>query len=184
MIKKASMRPTQRVRFPSRPGILYARRQEFMSDSFQSLTLDEQAGLSGLFFARGTIGKRSVDGTTTNRLFAGSLMAARRFGSSGRTSVGFGVDYFSTRGRLFNTITQTDLTGFSSIELIKSRSFANRTRLIVGITRELEGGRKLALFYRYGFTSAEDRERSRIMNGGGRFLNRTSATGHSSEIGF
>ena len=104
--------------------------------------------------------------------------------ADGRTSVGFGVDYFSTRGRLSNTITQTDTTGFSSSELIKSRSFANRTRLILGMTRELEGGRKLALFYRYGFTSAEDRERSRTMNGGSRFLNRTSATGHSSEIGF
>jgi len=156
----------------------------YSRDGFQSLTLDDNTDLTGPFFAPGTTGKRSVDGSTTNRLFATSLIAARRLGSDGRTSVGFAVDYFSTRGRLFNTITQTDLTGFSSSELIKSRSFANRTRLIVGITRELEGGRKLALFYRYGFTSAEDRERSRIMNGGSRFLNRTSATGHSSEIGF
>ena len=156
----------------------------YSHDGFQSLTLDDKAGLTGPFFVPGTTGKRSVDGATTNRLLAASLMAARRFGADGRTSVGFAVGYFSTRGRLFNTITQTDLTGFSSSELIKSRSFANRTRLIVGMTRELGGGRKLALFYRYGFTAAEDRERSRVMNGGSRFLNRTSARGHSSEIGF
>jgi hypothetical protein len=167
------------------PGIrtVVGGRIAYSRDGFQSLTLDDKAGLTGPFFAPGTTGKRSIDGATTNRLFAASVMAARRLGG-GRTSVGFGVDYFSTRGMLFNTITQTDLTGFSSSELIRSRSFANRTRLIVGMTRELEGGRKLALFYRYGFTSAEDRERSRIMNGGSRFLNRTNATGHSSEIGF
>jgi hypothetical protein len=156
----------------------------YSRDGFQSLTLDDQAALTGPFFAPGTTGKRSVEGATTNRLFAASLMAARRVGSDGRTSVGFGVDYFSTRGRLFNTITQTELTGASTAELIKSRSFAKRTRFVVGLTRELEGGRKLALFYRFGSTSAEDRERSRTMNGGSRFLNRTSATGHSSEIAF
>jgi len=159
-------------------------RVAYSRDGFQSLTLDDQAGLTGPLFAPGTTGKRSVDGATTNRLFAASLMTARRIGRDGRTSVGFGVDYFSTRGKLFNTITQTDITGFSTSELIKSRSFAKRTRFIVGMTRELEGGRKLALFYRYGVTSAEDRERSRKMNGGNRFLNCTIAAGHSSEIAF
>jgi len=109
-------------------------------------------------------------------------MAARRFGNDGRTSVGFGVDFFSTRGRLANTITQTDLVGFTSREIVKSRSFANRTRLTFGLTRELGGGRRLGVFYRYGFTAAEDRERSRTI-GGPRLLNRTSASGNSSEIG-
>jgi hypothetical protein len=157
-------------------------RVTYSRDGFQSLTLDDNAGLTGPFFAPGTTGRRSVDGATTNRLFAVSLMAARRFGNNGRTSVGFGVDYFSTRGRLSNMITQTDTSGLSASEMIKSRSFANRTRFTVGMTRELGGGRKLALFYRYGFTAAEDRERSRT-NGGPHLLNRTSATGHSSEIG-
>jgi hypothetical protein len=157
-------------------------RVAYSRDGFQSFTLNDNAGLTGAFFAPGTTGKRAVDGATTNRLFAASLMAARRLDSAGRTSVGFGVDYFSTRGRLSNTITQTDSTGVSSSELIKSRSFANRTRFTLGMTRELEGGRKLSLFYRYGFTSAEDRERSRT-NNGARLLNRTMAKGHSSEIG-
>jgi FecR protein len=158
-------------------------RVAYSRDGFQSLTFDDNAGLTGSFFAPGTTGKRAIDGVTTNRLFAASLIAARQFGNDGHTSVGFSVDYFSTRGRLSNTITQTDLTGFSSSEIIKSRSFANRTRLTVGMTRELGGGRKLGLFYRYGFTAAEDGERSRTI-GGPRLLNRTSATGHSSEIGF
>jgi hypothetical protein len=157
-------------------------RVAYSRDGFQSLTLNDNAELTGLFFSPGTTGERAVDGATTNRLFAASLMAARRFRSDGRTSVGFGVDYFSTRGRLSNTITQTDLTGLSSSEIIKSRSFANRTRFTFGMTRELEGRRKLSLFYRYGLTNAEDRERSRTI-GGPRLLNRTSATGHSSEIG-
>jgi hypothetical protein len=157
-------------------------RVAYSRDGFQSLNLDDNAGLTGAFFAPGTTGKRAVDGATTNRLFAASLVAARRFGSAGRTSVGFGVDYFSTRGRLSNTITQTDTSGFSANQVIKSRSFAHRTRFTFGITRELEGGRKLALFYRFGSTSAEDRERSRT-NNGPRLLNQTMATGHSSEIG-
>jgi hypothetical protein len=158
-------------------------RVAYSRDGFQSLTLNDNAGLTGPFFAPGTTGKRAIDGATTNRLFAASLMAARRFGRDGRTSVGFGLDYFSTRGRLSNTIMQTDVTGFSASEIIKSHSFADRTRLTVGMTRELGGGRKLALFYRYGFTAAEDRERSRTNVVPG-LLDRTSATGHSSEIGF
>lgn len=156
----------------------------YSRDGFQSLTLEDNAGLTGPFFAPGTTGKRAVDGATTNRLFTASLMAARRFGADGRTSVGLSVDYFSTSGRLSNTITQTDLTGVSSSEIITSTSFAKRTRLTLGMARELKGGRKLALFYRYGFTSAEDRERSRTVNASQLLLDRTSATGHSSEIGF
>lgn len=153
-------------------------------DGFSSLTLADKAGLTGPFFVPGTIGKRSDEGSTTNRLFAASIMAARRFGSDGRTSLGFGLEYFSTRGRLSNTITQSDATGLSAIDLFKSRSFANRTRLTLGLTREFAGGRKLGLYYRYGFTSAEDRERSRTIDSDRRLLNRTSAWGHSSEIGF
>jgi hypothetical protein len=152
-------------------------------DGFQSFTLEDNVGLTGRLFTTGERGRRIVDGSTTNRLFTASLMAARRFGSDGRTSLGIGLDYLTTRGRLSNTITQADTTGLTASELIKSRSLASRTRLTFGLTHELRGGQKLALFYRYGFTSAEDRERLRTMNGVQRFLNRTNATGRSSEIG-
>jgi hypothetical protein len=153
-------------------------------DGFQSFTLEDNAALTGPFFLPGANGTRSVDGSTTNRLFSLSLLAARQFGREGRTSLGFGLDYFATRGRLANTITQSDTDGLRAVDLFKSRSFANRTRVTLGLTRDLGGGRKLGLFYRYGVTSAEDRERSRTLNTDNRLLNRTSATGNSSEVGF
>ncbi|MDT5059778.1 MAG: hypothetical protein QOH63_237 [Acidobacteriota bacterium] len=152
-------------------------------DGFGSFTLDDNVGLTASLFTTGTRGRRIVDGSTTNKLFTASLIAARRFGSDGRTSLGIGLDYLTTSGKLSNTITQSDATGLTATSLIKSRSLASRTRLTLGLTRELAGGQKLGLFYRYGFTSAEDRERSRTMNGERRLLNRTNATGRSSEIG-
>jgi hypothetical protein len=158
-------------------------RVAYSRDGFSSFTLANDADLTAPFFAPGTTGRRSVDGSTTNRLFTVSLMAARRFGSSGRTSAGFGVDYFSTRGKLSNFITESDVNGLTATEMIKSRSRAERTRFTFGITRELEGARKLGIFYRYGITSAEDRERSRLTSGA-RVRNRTNSTGNSSEIGF
>jgi len=152
-------------------------------DGFQSFTLDDNVGLTASLFTTGTRGRRIVDGSTTNKLFTASLIAARRFGSDGRTSLGIGLDYLTTGGRLSNKITQSDAVGLTATSLIKSRSLASRTRLTLGLTRELAGGQKLGLFYRYGFTAAEDRERSRTMNGERRLLNRTDATGRSSEIG-
>ena len=152
-------------------------------DGLQSFTLEDNADLISSLFTTGTTGRRIVDGSTTNRLFTASLMAARRFGSDGHTSLGLGLDYLATRGRLFNTVTESNATGLTASEFVRSRSIANRTRLALGLTRELRGGQKLGLFYRYGFTSAEDRERSRTLNGEHRLLNRLSATGRSSEIG-
>ncbi len=152
-------------------------------DGFQSRTIEENAALAGPFPA-GTTGTRSVDGLTTNKLFTASFLAARRFGSSGRTSVGFGLDYFKTHGRLSNSISLSDPAGVTALQLVKSRSLASRTRLTLGLTRELEGGRKLGLFFRYGWTSADDRERSRTINGAQRLLNRNITTGRSSELGF
>jgi hypothetical protein len=152
-------------------------------DGFQSFTLEDNADLTSSLFTTGATGRRIVDGSTTNRLLTASLMVARRFGSDGRTSLGVGLDYLATRGRLFNTVTESDASGLTASEFVSSRSLANRTRLTIGLTRELRGGQKLGLFYRYGFTSAEDRERSRTLNGARRLLNRLSATGRSSEIG-
>jgi hypothetical protein len=158
-------------------------RVAFSRDGFQSFTLDDNVGLTSSLFPPGARGRRIVDGSTTNKLFAASLMAARRFGSDGRTSLGVGLDYLTTRGRLSNTITQADTTGLTANELVRSHSLASRTRLTLGLTRELRGGQKLGIFYRYGFTSAADRERSRTLNGERRLLNRLSATGRLSEIG-
>lgn len=152
-------------------------------DGLQSFTLDDNVRLAGPVFAPGTSGNRTMDGSTKNELFTTSFVAARRFGSNGRTSLGLGLDYLTTKGSLLNTTIQVDPTGLTSRERVETRSLVNRTRFTLGLTRELIGGQKLGLFYRYGLVSAEDRDRSRTLNGENRLLNRTDASGRSSELG-
>jgi hypothetical protein len=155
----------------------------FSRDGLQSLTIDNNVRLMGPIFPGGTSGGRSIDGSTTNKLSTFSIIAARRLGNDGRTSIGVGLDYLKTTGSLLNTTIQTDTKGLTSRELLDTGSFAKRTRFTVGVSHELRSGAKLGLFYRYGFVTAEDRDRSRTLNGVNRFLNRTSVTGRSSEFG-
>jgi hypothetical protein len=157
-------------------------RVAFSRDGFQSLSVDNNVRLTGPIFPGGTNGTRSIDGSTRNELSTISLVAARRFGD-GRTSIGFGFDYLKTTGSLLNTSIQTDPSGLISRETVDTGSFAKRTRFTVGVTRELSRGTKLGLFYRYGVVTAEDRDRSRTLNGADRLLNRTNVRGRSSEIG-
>ena len=158
-------------------------RVAFSRDGLQSLTTDDNVRLLSPIFPGGTSGTRTIDGSTKNKLSTISLIAARRFGSDGRTSLGFGFDYLKTTGSLLNTTIQTNTAGLTSRELVDTGSFARRTRFTVGLSRESNGGTKLGLFYRYGVVTGEDRDRSRTLNGANRLLNRTSVTGRSSEIG-
>lgn len=158
-------------------------RVAFSGDGLQSLTVDDSVRLTGPIFPGGTSGRRSIDGSTKNQLFTLSLVAARRFGADGRTSIGVGLDYLKTTGSLSNTTIQTDAAGLTSRELVDTGAFARRTRFTFGVNRELSNGTKLGLFYGYGFVTAEDRDRSRTLNGASRLLNRTLVTGRSSEIG-
>lgn len=153
-------------------------------DSFQSFTVDDNVALTSSLFTPGETGRRTVDGTTTSRLFTISLMAARRFGSDGRTSLGVGLDYLKTNGSLLNTFIQSDNAGVEARERVESGSEVSRRRFTLGLTRSFRGGQKLGLFYRYGLTSADDRDRSRTLNGRERRLEQTSADSSSSEIGF
>jgi hypothetical protein len=152
-------------------------------DGFQSFTVQDNIGLTGSLFSPGALGTRTVDGSTTNRIATVSLEAARRFGRDGRTSIGFGVEHLTAQGKLLNTTTQTDAAGFIATERVDSRSAVNRTRFTFGFTRLLGRGEKLGVFYRYGVTSAQDRERSRTLNGESRLRNRSDATGSFSEFG-
>ena len=158
-------------------------RVAFSRDGFNSFTVDENVRLTSGIFPGGTTGARSIDGSTKNKLSTISLIAARRFSSEGRTSLGAGFDYLKTTGSLLNTTILTDTTGLTSREIVDTGSFARRTRFTFGVTRELSSGTKLGLFYRFGFVTAEDRDRSRTLNGAKRLLNRTSVSGRSSEIG-
>jgi hypothetical protein len=58
-----------------------------------------------------------------------------------------------------------------------------RTRFTVGLSRDIGESSKLGVFYRYGYTSANDRNRLRTINDVPRPLEQTGATGSSSELG-
>jgi FecR protein len=165
-------------------GLVLGGRVAFSRDGFQSLSIDDDVRLMGPRFTVGTLGTRTVDGSTRNRLLAASFVAARRFGSDGRSSIGIGVDHLRSNGSLSSTTTQTDDSGRSSLELADTGSVANRTRFSIGLTHDFAGGSKLGIFYRYGSLSAEDRDRSRTLDGLKRLLNRTSTTARTSEFGF
>jgi len=165
-------------------GLVLGGRVAFSRDGFQSFTADDDVRLMGPTFPAGTLGTRTVDGSTKNRLATTSFVAAKRFGSEGLTSIGVGIDHLRTNGSLTSSTTQTDQTGHSSLELADTRSEASRTRFTIGLTQELRSGAKLGLFYRYGSVTAEDNDLSRTLNGLNRLLNRTTATARTSELGF
>jgi len=165
-------------------GLVVGGRLAFSRDGFQSISVDDDVRLMGPGFAAGTLGTRTIDGSTRNRLVSASFVAARRFGSDGRNSIGVGFDHLQTNGFLSSRTTQADDSGRSSLEVADTRSIANRTRVSIGFTREFAGGAKLGLFYRYGSLTADDRDRSRRLDGVTRLLNRTFAAARTSEFGF
>lgn len=155
----------------------------FARNGIESFTLSENIGLSSSPAAAATTGSRAVLGSTTNTFFTASLVAARRFGADERTSIGVGLDFLSQRGSLLNLTTQFDESGLMQGERVESRSRVERTRFTIGLTRETGSASKLGIFYRYGRTSANDRNRSRILDGVRLPLELTGETGTSSEIG-
>ncbi len=120
---------------------------------------------------------------TTSTFVIGSLISARRFGSTGRTTVGVGLDLINGQGSLLSLITQSDSTGLTSNERIKSVSNIRQMLFKLGLTRDLAGGHKLGVLYRYGVVSANDSEQVHTFNATPLPLDSTLSSGHSSEIG-
>jgi hypothetical protein len=155
----------------------------FSRNGIQSFALDENISLPSPPFPSGTTGSRATAGSTTNSFFTASLVAARRIGSGGRTSIGVGLEFLSQRGSLLNQITQSGAGGLMQLERVESRSKVQRTRLTVGMTTGIGSSSKLGIFYRYGYTSANDRNRLRTLDNVSLPLELTGATGNSSELG-
>jgi hypothetical protein len=149
----------------------------------QTFTLDESAGLTGSLFAPGATGQRTVSASIGNTFVTGSLVAARRFGATGRTSFGIGLDQVSGRGSLLSLLTQSDGLGTISRDRVQSQSSIGQTQFKVGLTRELSRNQKLGVFYRYGVLAASDGNRSRTLNDLQQPLDATNTSGHSSEVG-
>jgi hypothetical protein len=137
-----------------------------------------------------TVGYNHFDGkvkfTTANL----SLIAARRFGRTGRTSFGMKFDYLIDRSSYsFNK----DISQPKNFEpaLEEGNARGRRAGLSVGVTQEFGDDKKLGAYYRYSMGSVENSYRS---SGQWGFINNDdhffpgsedfrTRPGHSSEVG-
>ncbi len=148
----------------------------------QAFSLDEGATLTAPGFPPGTLGTSALTSGTTNISLAGSLLAARQFGSAGRTSLGVGLDFTSGHSSLLSLLSQSNAAGLTISERLESRSHIARYGLRFGLMHEFKRGDKLGIYYRYGLVSADDRDRAHTLSSTPLGLNATRITGHSSEI--
>jgi hypothetical protein len=121
----------------------------------------------------------NTQGRSSSDFYSGALLLARRFG---RNSAGFEVEHTRGSGGLVSTTTDFD-PGYLSQEQVHSASRVSETRLTAGLSRDLSNQASLGLFYRYGFLSATDADRSHTIDGFPLGLNSTVTAGHSSEFG-
>ena len=154
------------------------------ADRSQSLTVDLSPASLIPFFPEGSRISRYDAVSTETTSITGSLMAARRFGDDGRTSVGAGVELVSSGGDLRGQISLANSAGALQTEDLKTGSQISRLRFRVGMTREFDGGHKLGLLYRHESATANDRDRSRLFNGMPLDLDSTHQEGRSSEVSF
>src|SRR5262245_9530903 len=86
---------------------------------------------------------------------SGSFIAARRFGSGGRTSLGLGVDalFGHTERQLRRSFPGPDDYPYI---LFGAESNAKRARVAIGLAHDFAEGKKLGVYYRYGITGYDD----------------------------
>src|SRR5262249_45129825 len=127
---------------------------------------------------------RYVAVSTETTSITGSLMAARRFGDDGRTSVGVGVEWVSGGDDLRGQLSLANGARSLAIEELEADSQISRLRLRLGMTRKFDGGHKLGLVYSHELATADDRDRSRLFAGAPLGLDSTRQEGRSSEVSF
>ncbi len=123
------------------------------------------------------------NGSSSSRFFDGSLMLARRFGESGRTSLGISLDRLTGSGSLSSQTSPPTSGQVGVTDLMSSNSQIHQTRLTAGWTHEFEGEHTLGVFYRYGLISAGDADQLHLFRSQPAGLDSTLSTGHSSEVG-
>jgi hypothetical protein len=152
------------------------------SDRSQSLTVDPApASLIHLLPGGGQVSRYVAVSTETTSI-TGSLMAARRFGDDGRTSVGVGVEWVSGDDDLRGQMSLANDARSLAVEELEAESQISRLRFRLGITRALGGGHKLGLVYSHELATAANRDRSRFFIGGPLGLDSTRQEGRSSEV--
>jgi len=122
--------------------------------SLQSFTLDD-------LFSGSQKATTAESGLTKLTTVNASLLAARRFGREGHTSLGLKLDQLAGRGR-FVSVNNLIQNGESFPVRLESRARVDRTRLTLGLTHDFAGGRKLGLFFLQGAISADGRDRNAL----------------------
>jgi hypothetical protein len=77
-----------------------------------------------------------VSGSSTSNFWSGSLVTARRLGSDGRTSLGFGIEKLIGAGQLDNTAVQPVGPSQLSTLTLLSHSDVSQTRITAGLTHD------------------------------------------------
>lgn len=147
----------------------------------QSLSVEDNAILSGSLFAPGTLGTRAASTANESSFVSGSFAIAHSLGNAATTSVGFGVDYVHGGSSLRNLVTQQDSSGLTGREDVRSRASLFQTRLSWGITHTFGTETKLGLSYSYGFLGADFRDRSHLLNGSPQAADFSLSSGRVSE---
>ena len=124
-----------------------------------------------------------ISGSSTSNFWSGSLVAARRFGPGGRTSLGLEIEKLMGGGSLNNTSTGQITQGHVSTETLFSHSDISQTRLTAGISHDFAGDHKLGFYYRYGLIGATDADQSHRIDNFLLPLESTRSSGHSAEFG-
>jgi hypothetical protein len=124
-----------------------------------------------------------VSGSSTSNFWSGSLVTARRLGSDGRTSLGFGIEKLIGAGQLDNTAVQPVGPSQLSTLTLLSHSDVSQTRITAGLTHDFAGGHKASVYYKYGLIDATDSDRSHNLDGVPLPLESTRSAGHSTELG-
>ena len=120
----------------------------------------------------------SISGLTNLTGLSTAFMAARRFGETGRTSLGVKLDHMAGRG----TLDQSFNVG-GQVDELQRRAELDRVRLTAGFAHDFAGGKKLGAFYRQSVVSASDREREHFIGGVPAPLNFKLFSTHGSEVG-
>jgi hypothetical protein len=147
------------------------------------VTLANSVTLSGPVFSPGTIGTRASSVLTTTSFLSGALVVAHAFGAERSTSLGLGLDRVEGRESILSSTAQQNLLGTIAREDTDSRSSLTQTRIKFGFSHDFHGGRKLGIYYSYGFVSDGFDNLSHTLNGKTQRLDKTHSEGRTSEVG-
>jgi hypothetical protein len=145
-------------------------------------------GGSGNVSRIGSSSAQPSTGSSNTTFYAGSLVAARRFGAN---SLGLEIAALKGSGSLSEDTPAYPAypnpairaPGDRQTEYLANSSDVSQTRLTLGYTRDLGHGAQLGVYYRHAFIDAGDQDTLHTLGPFAAGLESTSTLGHSAELG-